>query len=372
MVSWGNLADRLEQWAASKYAVSNALHQFIDPTTNSTLNYGVDAFWTGTYHKPTGDLYKTPPSDFWTFDFMDNPDASDGSFLLDRDRENVTVTSKRRYSQVLIRTKLPELQDGDQAIWMGFQNSGKAKTGALLLKYSMSAGSYTLGAFWGTGFGFDGYSITGALPSDARTAINEYMFQLNGPFAEIYVNDDLVFVGVNSPALNFTAVDYPPYEIAPVSPGMSEGHAARKMNITIEAEDKQGRKLEHLQHPAGVCPGEIPVNPARTFRLHDFGADTLLTSGTYDTGTSYKSHPIPVLGYDDKAFLFRADTDSVADGLAVEVLTQEGNWRTYLTRTYSANTLESIEPTGEFPLMRLAYEPSVDGASITDAEATVR
>jgi len=78
------------------------------------------------------------------------------------------------------------------------------------------------------------------------------------------------------------------------------------------------------------------------------------------------------MGYDAKAFLFRADTDSVADGLGVEVLTQEGNWRTYLTRTYSANTLESIEPAGEFPLMRLAYEPSADGASITDAEVTMR
>jgi len=97
-----------------------------------------------------------------------------------------------------------------------------------------------------------------------------------------------------------------------------------------------------------------------------------MTSGTYDTGTSYKSHPVPAAGFDAKAFLFRADTDSVTDGLAVEVFTQEGNWRTYLTRTYSANSLESIEPAGEFPLMRLAYEPAADGASITDAEATVR
>jgi len=61
----------------------------------------------------------------------------------------------------------------------------------------------------------------------------------------------------------------------------------------------------------------------------------------------------------------------VADGLAVEVLTQEGNWRTYESRTYSANTLEVLSPAGSIVLARLAYEPATDGASITDAEATV-
>lgn len=156
---------------------------------------------------------------------------------------------------------------------------------------------------------------------------------------------------------------------------MSEGYAARKMDITIEAVDPQAQDLErtlkHLQHPAGVCPGDIPVKPARTFRLYDDGADTLLTAGTYDTGTSHKTHPVPVLGYRDKSFKFRADTDSTADGLAVEELTQEGNWRTWTTRTYAANDYEIINPSGQAVLMRLAYEPAANGASITDAEAVI-
>lgn len=170
------------------------------PTTNSVLKQGVDSFWRGIYHKPWLTLHEEDPSDFWTFDWADNPDDSDGSFMLDRGRENVTVTSKKRYPQVLLRTKLPELKDG-QRVWMGLQNSGNGKTGVLLLRYSMSGGNYALHVAWGTGFGFQLYDVTDALPTDARTAINEYMFQLNGPFAEVYVNDELVFVGMNSPHL---------------------------------------------------------------------------------------------------------------------------------------------------------------------------
>jgi len=56
----------------------------------------------------------------------------------------------------------------------------------------------------------------------------------------------------------------------------------------------------------------------------------------------------------------------------IEELTEEGNWRPVVTRTYStANEYETITPTHEAVFMRLSYEPSADGASITDAEAVL-
>jgi len=159
-----------------------------------------------------------------------------------------------------------------------------------------------------------------------------------------------------------------PYRVA-VASGQPMG-ARNRLFVELYSADEKELSLSFSKDDFVFGSGQ-PF-PAKTWDLFDSGADTLMTSGTYDSGTSHKSASIPVAGYDSKAFLFRADTDSVADGLAVEVYTTAGNWRTYLTRTYSANELESIEPTGEFPLMRLAYEPSADGASITDAEATVR
>jgi len=112
--------------------------------------------------------------------------------------------------------------------------------------------------------------------------------------------------------------------------------------------------------------------PPRTYKLYDYESSTLLTSGTYASGVSHKSHPVPVFGWENKSFKFRADTDSVADGLVVEEYTQEGNWRTYETRTYTANDFEVITPVAEAVLMRIGYEPSANGASITDAEAVLR
>lgn len=51
-------------------------------------------------------------------------------------------------------------------------------------------------------------------------------------------------------------------------------------------------------------------DPPRTFRLYDEGSDTLLTEGTYASGTVHYPHPVPVSGYESKTILFRADTSS--------------------------------------------------------------
>ena len=61
----------------------------------------------------------------------------------------------------------------------------------------------------------------------------------------------------------------------------------------------------------------------------------------------------------------------MTDGLTVEMLTQEESWRTYATRSPTANDLEVINLAGRMPLVRIGYEPSADGASITDAEVTM-
>jgi len=118
--------------------------------------------------------------------------------------------------------------------------------------------------------------------------------------------------------------------------------------------------------------GNNPEVQPLSMRLMDAGANTFLTDGTYDTGVSHKSHPIPTHGFDGKSLYFRADTDSVTDGLTVEIRTREGNWRVYDSINYSANSLREYMPTGDFPLMRIGYEPAADGASITEAEVNLR
>lgn len=213
--------------------------------------------------------------------------------------------------------------------------------------------------------------IKNIFPANYATDDHTYMIKLNRGTAELYVNNHLAAVQIWCPTFRSEYQDVISENSEPYAIGLVKCAANPIQPVFIEGYSEDVDMLIPFEYRHFRFSDGQP-NPPRTYPLYDYEASTLLTEGTYDTGTSYKSHPVPVQGYRAKAFLFRADTDSVADGLAVEVYTQEGNWRTYLTRTYSAGDLESIEPAGEFPLMRLAYEPAADGASITVAEATVR
>jgi len=111
--------------------------------------------------------------------------------------------------------------------------------------------------------------------------------------------------------------------------------------------------------------------PSRAYRLYDWEADTLMTSGTYDTGAMHYSHPVPIKGYEQVNMSVRADTASATDGLVTEVLTQEENWRPVDTYDLGADEFYYLDVNVDFPLMRVGYEPSADGASITDAEVNL-
>jgi len=97
-----------------------------------------------------------------------------------------------------------------------------------------------------------------------------------------------------------------------------------------------------------------------------------MTSGTYASGSVHRSAPIPIAGYEGKTLAIRADTASVADGLVTEVYTTADNWRTIDTYTLGANEFYYLDINVDFPLLRIGYEPSADGASITDAQVAVR
>jgi len=209
-------------------------------------------------------------------------------------------------------------------------------------------------------------AVNNMVPDDVLTAGHTYQLYLHRNAVEWYIDSDLIAVQVPSNTNSAVSNNSPPYAVGtfkgtwrPISVVMTDAWVPQNQEVEI---DYDVRDLFFL-------PGE-PA-PPRTYRLYDLEADTLMTSGTYDTGTSYKSHPVPVQGYDSKTLLFRADTDSVTDGLQIEVYTQAGNWRVYDTVTASANSLESYIITGDFPLVRIGYEPSADGASITDAEVTM-
>jgi len=351
--------EALGKWSSSKYAIftrtkKHHLEMILDEGTNQHPEVAFDARIT-----PQGEKgQRADPSKYWDSDGLRIP-AGYG-FLA------IYSKAALKTGQVMSRAILPDLTGYDTAsLWVsGFELGSGLQYGIKAMRLDQDDNFFC--RVGGPGAITDAY-IENLLPTDFHSTRYLYTVKNNSGFTEFFVDDDLKAVIVEADReMQITANNTPPYVVKTTRakppttiPTLLEFNAGGE-EATADLEPKEYRFAEGK------------ANPPRTYRLYDWEADTLLTSGTYDTGTSYKSHPIPTVGYSAKAFLFRADTDSTTDGLAVEVLTQEGNWRTYLTRTYSANTLESIEPTGEFPLMRLAYEPSADGASITDAEVVVR
>jgi len=217
--------------------------------------------------------------------------------------------------------------------------------------------------------------ITNLLPSDYLTGETRYEVKVNRASVEFRINHVLKCVVVSAKGVLGNRITVSENS-EPYSVGVFESDLPDIMPVltSLMVEDPEGEVPEftHLMSPGEFRWSEGSPCPPRTFRLYDWEADTLMTSGTYDTGTSYKSHPVPTAGYDGKTLLFRADTDSASDGLRVEVLTQEGNWRLYDSLTYSAGDLEYYGISADLPLVRIGYEPASDGASITDAEVQLQ
>jgi len=328
------------------------------------LTYGVDPFFTAKRRSDTANE-DMDASEVWEQTNSRTGPNAEGKLFVPSGYNLAAVYSRASLANggVTFRdVQLPDVGDG-QHFYMGLERGNNASSA--MLHFYQSGGVEHLETDVGGVGGKVHLDLDGALPADAKTARHHYKIRVTGRMAEFYVDGDLVACVLNSNDLTFPEQTYPPYAVRGVGVPFPESMSA------IAELVGEGLSADVFP-PANARYSEGEPYPPRNFRLYDYGATTLLTEGTYDTGVSHKSHPVPTLGFDSKTFLFRADTDSTTDGLVLEVLTQEGNWRTYETRTYSANTLEVITPAGEAVLARIGYEPSADGASITDAEAVLR
>jgi len=271
-----------------------------------------------------------------------------------------------KYPEVLSRFTLPDTSDlyNVHFYWCGVELGGRTDWGyASFVEHENNDVIISINA---QGVGLLKNTVTSLLPSDYLSADHMYSVKVNAGFVEFRVDGELVAVYVQGETGQYLYAGEPyVVRVAPFSLP-----AAMPALVELSVEDPAGTYPEYTVGFNAQWYRWSSGSPAppRTYRLYDEGASTLMTSGTYDSGTSHKSHPVPTRGYSNKTLLFQADTDSASAGLTIEVLTQEGNWRTYDSLTYSGGSLESYTISGNFPLARIGYEPSVDGASVTDAE----
>jgi len=380
--------ENLEKWATSRYAAldgqySENMRENIPASEQEGLTKREDDLQkSGTLkRKFVGRIAQYDGQDNWVAqlrpitltDYWTATNIGTGTMTLPENHDYLNARSNRfiRYGNFELESVLPDLSafDGGR-FYFGFERGQGALQGyagfhideTSTLRYELAGGGKVIQG-----------DISDHLPSDYDTARHNYVVRVMENMVEFSIDGELVAVALDAPMFSQgEVVTSPPYAIHLLS-----GVAPKSMPVILELSRSNNTPPYRPKFSFDIGAGDVRFShdspkPPRLYRLHDLNADTLLTSGTYDTGASHKSHPVPVYGRENKSFKFRADTDSVTDGLVVEEYTQEGNWRTYETRTYTAGDLEVITPAGEAVLMRIGYEPSGDGASITDAEAVVR
>lgn len=336
---------QVQDWAVRR---EMPVHSIIG--SNRMLRVGVEGYYEAEKWSPST---LVNPKEIWSLD--------EGVFTITDEMDGVSLRTKRTYNYMTVETKLPDISGTGAKVWLGFENGSVVGSGINAFRLYDDAGTVRLYGVSSSGWEFVTTEITDALPSDFDTATHCYSIIVRKGFSEFFIDNDLVFIGINGYNIADVGRSYPPYAVRTAQrefsrnvPGLLEIICDGEVNWEID--------------PVLVRFAREPEEVPRHFQLYDKDASTLMTDGTYATGTTHLSHPYPVLGYDERAMLFLADTDSTTDGLIFTGLTAKGAFRSFNKTTYSANDFLRVLVDYPFLAVRVQYEPASDGASIKEAE----
>jgi len=364
--------EALGKWSSSKYAELAPLPT--SPGGGGTAGLGFDGE-TGRYENLDAVycMRRTNASigrakiydvrDYWTADGL----KQESGFYSN------AIYSKRglKYPKVSVTATLPDLSDFYKAnLWFaGLENGGGAAHG--LASFRLDAANNVKVNAKAQNLNPGACVVTDLLPSDYLTSSHQYWVKINKGFTEFRVDGELVAVIVYG-EIEQELYSGEPYCVR-ITPCDLPSRMATMVELTVE--DPEGTYPEYTVEdlvPDNYRWNQGSPTPSRTFRLHDEGADTLMTSGTYAAGAVHYSHPVPIKGYGEKTVAFRADTATATGSpLVTEVYTQDLNWRAIDSYDLGANEFYYLDVNVDFPLLRVGYEPSADGASITDAEVNL-
>jgi len=234
-------------------------------------------------------------------------------------------------------------------LWpFGFETGPGPEAG--LVAFSMGSGTFDAYCDGGS------VSLLNYLPADYRTAIHRYFIKINKPNAEFYIDYELVAVGLRVGA-DFPTINGPPYEV----------FSSTRRGFDYAPAFLEATRPEEAEYPLEASGFKVTDGdplPPRRYPLYETGTNNLFAGKTIDAGT-LTSHPVPVFGYRDKTFYFRA---GVEGDVTIEVLTQAGNWRTHYADTVPADTFWWLKMTADAVLARLVYTPTSYPATVSEGE----
>lgn len=199
------------------------------------------------------------------------------------------------------------------------------------------------------------------LPADYDTVEHLYSIKVNRPNVEIYIDEDLIGVGLfGLPEPIPEWENNPPYNLG--------GCKVTGTNIAATALIEIDGNGDEYSFPCNPMTNNyIAANgdplPPRQYALYT--ENTATKWNGLATAVAVTSHPVPVWGYPMKTLVFRANA---AGNLDIQVYSG-GGWRSWVPGgiTLVANQLEVYNLNGEIPIARCVYTP-VGADTITAAE----
>jgi len=335
------------------------VHSYIASTR--IIREGLDAHFISARWELDGSLSLVNVSDYWRIISTDR--REDGEYKCPATCREIETLTKRafRYPICVVNTRLPALAENMNKVDFGLENTSMEATGTFQFMYWRYGDANHLYVYAASMQGINQALLDFALPADAETKIHSYVIKANKPFGEYYIDRVLRAVAINSPNLEFSTINGPPYTIFPVPAECTPilcGH--------FEVYSYGHGEVIFPLNPVNVYISDGDPLPPKVFKLYQSGTDTLLAGLSVNPNVT--SHPVPVLGYRDKTVYLRADG---AGTVRIEILTQADNWREYFSDTISANELWYLKVTGDATLMRVYFEPTSPPATITDAEVVL-
>jgi len=342
------------------------------------LNYGVDAFFLARKTDLTLTESLARASDFWrqtTYSDAGDGYKFDGEFRLPRNLARVAVYSVKayRYPQLMIAAKLPSLSflgNEDQIFFcFGFEHGAAFFNGLLLMMVrTTTTFSNYLQAYIGTRQGQAIPTLEVYKPSDWNTAEHVYRIHVTKNLATFWIDHRpilfVVLCGV-SPIVTVKE-NVQPYSIllAQQMPSsltaMMEIWSTRTSEATADIVANVSPYRFRVSEGSEIEPIALPLYVEDT--------STKLAGYSLSSGTLV-SHPIPVFGFNSRTIFFRANQSGTVN---IEARSLTGNWRTYDSKSYTADSNFFYVITGDLTLARLTYTPSTYPASIAEGEVVMR
>lgn len=306
--------------------------------------------------------------------------------------DNPIVRAYRRYGMQYPQVSARLQADPDLATmadgcghWIGVENNGMQWGGCAFLRISSDGTSVNGWLRVAGGNRGAKIEVTSLLPSGVFSNRALFTIKVSRNMVELYGGDtintgvgNLIAVVVTTPNVPqladrslFKIENTEPYAVAVAPVVLPRWMAPMFENNNPDSGQSLVAKIQESERycsPLRVMSGD--PKPARVFRFWEENTGSLLTSGTYDAGVT--SHPFPLFGYDRRSFIFQADTDSITDGVKLQVLTATGNWRNIKVWTYSADDKLTYDMLANHLLGRWKYVPSASGASIREAQVNLR